>query len=68
MINNYVCCEDCEYKDYCHNFDAFFGCSDGRPGVINSQPPCNENENNWIFSIQKDAKLNDNWIFYTFYI
>ena len=31
MITNYVCCEDCEYKNFCHNFDAFFGCVDGKP-------------------------------------
>lgn len=30
MIDNYVCCENCEYKDYCHNFDAFSGCAEGK--------------------------------------
>ena len=30
MMNNYVSCEDCLYKDMCHEFDAFFGCEQGQ--------------------------------------
>lgn len=29
MINKYVSCEDCTYQEFCHQFDAFFGCSNG---------------------------------------
>lgn len=29
MLTKYISCEDCIYKDYCYNFDPFFGCSDG---------------------------------------
>ena len=37
MISNFVCCCDCEYQDFCHHFDAFFGCIEGKP----------RNENDW---------------------
>ena len=29
MMNNYVSCEDCLYRNVCHEFDAFFGCEQG---------------------------------------
>ena len=30
MLTNYVSCEECIYKDVCHQFDAFFGCDNGK--------------------------------------
>ena len=37
MIDNYVNCEECAYQNICHNFDPFFGCSDGK------NKDCNDN-------------------------
>ena len=29
-MDKYVSCEDCEYQNYCHQFDPFFGCASGK--------------------------------------
>ena len=37
MMNNYVSCEDCLYRNVCHQFDAFFGCEQGHQDVNKEQ-------------------------------
>lgn len=29
-LTKYVGCEECMYKNYCEEFDPFFGCNNGR--------------------------------------
>ena len=43
-MNKYVGCEECAYQNSCHNFDAFFGCNEGKYMPINRFPLCNEVE------------------------
>ena len=42
MIDHYVSCEECLYQEYCHQFDAFFGCINGK---IKTDESKNEDEN-----------------------
>ena len=53
MIDNFVCCCDCEYAEICFNHDAYSGCKDGKIKNINVSISLN-NQN------KQDAKLNDN--------
>ena len=48
MLTKYICCEDCEYQDYCENFDPFFGCNSGKIKLLNEQPLLTEQENSEI--------------------
>lgn len=48
MLTKYICCEDCEYQDYCENFDPFFGCNCGKIRVLNEQQLLTEQENSEI--------------------
>ena len=48
MLTKYVCCENCEYQDYCEKFDPFFGCNSGKIKVLNEQPLLTEQENSEI--------------------
>lgn len=43
-MNKIIACCDCEYQEVCHNFDAFFGCKDGKLRLLNEWPLCNERE------------------------
>lgn len=29
-MTKYVSCEDCLYGEFCHQFDPFFGCENGK--------------------------------------
>lgn len=53
MIDNFVCCCDCEYAEICLNQDAYGGCKNGKV-----------KENTFSISLKNlskaDAKLNDN--------
>ena len=48
MLTKYICCEDCEYQDYCENFDPFFGCNSGKIKSLNEQLLLIERENSEI--------------------
>ena len=48
MITKYVCCEDCEYQEYCEKFDPFFGCNSGKVKISN-ELLLSERENSEIF-------------------
>ena len=48
-MTKYVCCEDCDYKDCCEQFDPFFGCNSGKRRLLNPQPFLHEQEDSEIF-------------------
>lgn len=43
-MNKYIGCEECDYQECCHDFDAFSGCNRGKYRQINRYPLCNEVE------------------------
>ena len=47
-MTKYVCCEDCDYKDCCEQFDPFFGCNSGKHRVLNAQHLLNKQEDSEI--------------------
>lgn len=65
MISKYVCCEDCDYQETCHQFDAFSGCNKGEVRLVNTQPLLNGREDssilvehlNTILESKNNAKL-----------
>ena len=53
MINNFVCCCDCEYQEICNNYDAYGGCKNGKVKEIFVSISLNNR-------YEDIAKLNDN--------
>ena len=47
-MDKIISCCDCEYQEICHNFDAFWGCSEGELRELNAQPLLNEREDSEI--------------------
>ena len=54
MLTNYVSCEECIYKDVCHQFDAFFGCDCGKPKLNDAQLLLNKEEEKSRVLIHKE--------------
>ena len=56
-MNHYVSCEDCLYQEYCHQFDAFFGCTDGKNMKTKTML---DNDDQHIMEEMVNAKSKDN--------
>lgn len=67
MLTKYVCCEDCEYQDYCEEFDPFFGCNSGKIKVLNEQLLLTEQENSEILigdNVKNIVSKKDSEVYY----